>query len=148
MPSAADHLMKELYVEKFKGENFSSWKIRFKSKMSLLNEDYGVLFAYFEQSKFNYEISDNDFKKTDGSTDAEKLKLSKALKAYILCHCDYSMDAVLQADSTEHGFELWRRLRDRYDQVSDLSSMGRLTKILTTKFEEDNLEDQLAVWES
>ena len=76
------------------------------------------------------------------------MDLSHALKAYILCHCDYSIDAVLQADSTEHGFELWRRLRDRYDQVSDLSSMGRLTRILNMKFDEERLEDQLSSWES
>ena len=65
--------------------------------MGLLNEEYIVLFQYFEQSKFNYPITDSEFKKTDGSTDSEKLKLSKSLKAYILCHCDYTMDTVLQA---------------------------------------------------
>ena len=140
--------MKELYVEKFKGENFLSWKLRLKSKMGLMSSDYNVLFNYFEQAKFDKPINDNDFKKTDGSLDQEKIGLSKALKAYILCHCDYSIDAVLQADSTEHGFELWRRLRDRYDQVSDLSSMGRLTKILNMKFDENSLEDQLASWDA
>ena len=39
---------KELYIEKFKGDNFLSWKVRFKSKMGILNEEYNVLFAYFE----------------------------------------------------------------------------------------------------
>ena len=120
---ASESAYKELYVEKFKGSNFSSWKLRFKSKMGLLNKEYGVLFPYFEQSKFQQPITDSDFKKSDGTIDPEKLELSKALKAYILCHCEYSMDSVLQAESTEHGFELWRRLRDRYDQATDLSSM-------------------------
>ena len=102
MPASSESAYKELYVEKFKGNNFSSWKLRFKSKMGLLNKEYGVLFGYFEQSKFNYPITDNDFKKSDGSIDPEKLELSKSLKAYILCHCDYTMGAVLQAESTEH----------------------------------------------
>ena len=62
---ASESAYKELYVEKFKGNNFSSWKIRFKSKMGLLSEEYGVLFPYFEQSKFNYPITDSDFKKSD-----------------------------------------------------------------------------------
>jgi len=56
MPSAADHLMKEFYVEKFKGENFPSWKLRFKSKMSLVNSIYMALFEYFEQSMFDRPI--------------------------------------------------------------------------------------------
>ena len=148
MPSVSEHLTKELYVEKFKGEHFQSWKSRFKSKMSLVNSIYTVLFDYFEQSTFDRPITDEDFKKSSGEVDQEKLLLSKALKAYLLCHCDYSVDAVLQADSTDHGFELWRRLRDQYDQISDLGSMGRLTKILNTKFNENSLEDELAAWES
>ena len=74
--------MKELYVEKFKGENFRSWKLRLKSKMGLMSSDYNVLFNYFEQAKFDKPINDNDFKKTDGSLDQEKIGLSKALKAY------------------------------------------------------------------
>ena len=101
MPSTSEHLTKELNVEKFKGENFLSWKVRFKSKMGILNEEYNVLFAYFEQSKFDRPISDDDFKKQDGSIDQDKLKMSKALKAHVLCHCDYSINAVLQADSME-----------------------------------------------
>ena len=148
MPASSESASKELYVEKFKGNNFSSWKLRLKSKMGLLNEEYGVLFGYFEQSKFNYQITDNDFKKSDGSIDADKIKLSKSLKAYILCHCDYTMDTVLQAESTEHGFELWRRLRDRYDQVTHLSFMRRLTNTCSMKFEEDSLENNLSTWES
>ena len=111
MPPASEQHGKELYIEKFKGDNFLSWKVRFKSKMGILNEGYNVLFAYFEQPEFDRPISDEDFKNTDGAVDEDKLKMSKALKAYILCHCDYSIDAVLQADSTEHGIELWRRLR-------------------------------------
>ena len=97
MPSTSEQHGKELYIEKFKGENFLSWKVRFKSKMGILNEEYNVLFAYFEQSKFDRPISDEDIKKSDGNLDQDNLKLSKALKAYILCHCDYSIDAVLQA---------------------------------------------------
>ena len=130
--------MKEVYVEKFKGEHFQSWKSRFKSKMSLVNNIYGALFEYFEESIFDRPIVDDDFKTSNGQIDEDKLNLSKAVKAYILCHCDYSVDAVLQADSTEHGFELWRRLRERYDQVTDLGSMGRLTKILNAKFREES----------
>ena len=143
---ASENNTKELYIERFKGENFSSWKIIFKSKMGILNKDYNILFQYFE--KFNQPITDSDFKKSDGTIDQDKTEMSRALKAYILCHCDYTIDAVLQADSTEHGFELWRRLKDRYDQVSDLNSMGSLTKILNMKFDEDHLEDQLASWGS
>ena len=30
MPSTGEHLMKEVYVEKFKGEHFQSWKSKFK----------------------------------------------------------------------------------------------------------------------
>ena len=135
-----------LSIEKFKGEHFSSWKMRFKSKMNLLNGNYEELFKYFET--FDRQIEDSDFANSEGVLHQEKLGLSKALKAYILCACDYSIDSVLQSDSTEHGFELWRRLRERYDQVSDLSSMGRLTRILNMKFDEERLEDQLATWES
>ena len=72
---------KEFYIEKFRGDNFLSWKVRFKSKMGILNEEYNVLFAYFEQSKFDRPISDDDFKKSDGNIDQNKLKMSKALKA-------------------------------------------------------------------
>ena len=82
--------------------------------MGLLNEEYNILFPYFEQSSFNRSITDSDFKKSDGTVDQDKLKMSKALKAYLLCHCDYTIDAILQADSTEHGFELGCCLRDRY----------------------------------
>ena len=116
--------------------------------MVLLSDQFDILSPYFEHSKFNYPITDSEFKKVDGSIDSEKLNLSKSLKAYILCHCDYTMDTVLQAESTEQGFELWRRLRERYDQVTDMSAMGRLTLILSMKFEEENLEDNLSTWDS
>ena len=99
-------MAKELYVEKFKGEHFLSWKTRFKSKMNILNSVYGDLFDHFEQSMFDRPITDEDFKGSTGNVDQEKVSLSRALKAYILCHCDYGVDAILQADSTEHGFEL------------------------------------------
>ena len=72
---------KELYIEKFKGDNFLSWKVRLKSKMGILKDEYNVLFAYFEQSKLDRPISDDDFKKSDGNDDQDKLKMSKVLKS-------------------------------------------------------------------
>ena len=81
MPSTSEHLAKELYIERFKGEIFLSCKLRFKSKMGILNEEYNIRFPYFEQSKFDKPICDEDFKKTDGHLDQDKLNLSKGLKA-------------------------------------------------------------------
>ena len=83
MPPASEQHRKELYIEKFKGDYFLSWKVRFKSKMGILNGDYNVLLDYFEQSKFDRPISDDDFKKSDGNIDQDELKMSKALKAYL-----------------------------------------------------------------
>ena len=81
MPPSSEPSGKELYIEKFKGDRFLSWKARLKSKIGILNEEYNVLFAHFEQSKFDRPISDDDFKKSDGNIDQNKLKMSKALKA-------------------------------------------------------------------
>ena len=74
-----------LNLEKFKGDNFSSWKMRFKSKMSLLNKQYVALFTHFEV--FDREIVDSDFANSEGIVHEEKHGLSLTLKAYILCHC-------------------------------------------------------------
>ena len=40
-----------LSIEKFKGEHFSSWKMRFKSKMNLLNGNYEELLELWEKLK-------------------------------------------------------------------------------------------------
>ena len=82
MPPASESLMKDgLITEKFKGEYFSSWKMRFKSKMNLLNRNYAELFTYFET--FDRQIEDSDFANSEGVLNQEKLGLSKAPKAYI-----------------------------------------------------------------
>ena len=81
MPSSESYTT-ELYVDKFKGENLSFWKLRFKSKLGLLNEEYNILFSYFEQSSFNRTITDSDFKKSDGTVDQDKLEMPLRLHFY------------------------------------------------------------------
>ena len=104
-------------LEKLKsGENFPGWSTRFKSMMMIIDSQYEALFEHFEdKSKFNRPIVDEDFKKSDGTIHEQNFKLSKNLKFYIVNYCDYNLDVILNAESTSHGFELWRRLRDRFD---------------------------------
>ena len=110
------------------------------------NGNYEEVFKYFET--FDRHIEDSDFTNSEGIVHQYKVGLCKALKAYVLCACDYSIDSALQSDSTEYVIELLRRLKERCDQVSDLSPLGRMTRILNMKFDEKHLEDQLATWES
>ena len=142
MALKAEHLA----IDKFDGKNYTNWRSRFKAKLAMINEEYDWLFDHFE--KFDRPIIDDDFKNDQtGEIDKARIKLSKDLKGLILIHVSYELDSVLQADSTKHGFELWRRLRDRYGQVTDLSSVGRLTRITSTKFDEKSLESDLIKWE-
>ena len=137
----------EFHVSKFGGENFASWKLRFVSKMTILDSKYKTLFKGFEKLDSTREITDNDFLKEDGSNNEEMIDLSERLKVHILLNTEDAMDIVLRAESTNHGLELWRRLCNRYDHVATMNSTGRLRKILQWKFDLENLEQNLAEWE-
>ena len=136
-------------LEKFKGgENFQGWSTRFQSMMIIIDQQYEALFEHFEdKSKFNRPIVDDDFNKEDGSKHEASFKLSKTLKFYVVNYCDYSLDVVLNAESTSHGFELWRRLRDRFDHRSPVMATSRLAKAMAMKFDQNKLETDLANFE-
>ena len=135
-------------LQVFKGENFQGWMPRFKSMMFIIDSQYEALFEHFENTdKFNRPITDEDFKKSDGSIHEQNFKLSKPLKSYVINYCDYSLDVVLNAESTTHGFELWRRLRDRYDHRSKVMATSRLARAMNMKFDTKNLESNLVDFE-
>ena len=87
------------------------------------------------------EIDDSDF------SNEEAINLSKRLKHIILLHCEETIDPVLQAHTTQHGLELWRRLHHRFNPRSRMTSMGRLVSIMAVTFELSTLENQLVLWE-
>ena len=135
-------------VEKFDGKiNFSGWSIRFKGMMSLIDESYDDLFTHFETEQFNRPIVDEDFKNSSGELNEKFMGLSKKLKTYIASHCDYSIDVVLQSGTTKHGFEMWRRLRERFEHKSALTTAGRLSKVLSFRFNVETLESDMATFE-
>ena len=132
-------------VDKFNGNNFLSFADRFKCMMILENVLYEEMFRVAESTEDS--ITDESFLRADGSMNQEKLSLSKRLKCFVVLHCDASIDPVLQAHTTEHGLELWRRLNERFDAKSRMTSMGRLSKIISMQFDTTNLETQLVLWE-
>ena len=131
--------MRGLVVEKFQGENFLSFADRFKSLMILDNALYENMLNGAESK--DKEIDDDDF------SDEEAIALSKRLKHILLLHCEKSIDPVLQQHTTEHGLELWRRLHQRFNQRSRMTSMGRLVSIMSVIFELSTLENQMVLWE-
>ena len=90
-----------VHLERFKGENFRGWMTRFKSMMFIIDAQYEDLFEHFENTnKFNRTIVDDDFNNRDGTRHESSFKLSKILKSYVVNYCDYSLDVVLNAEST------------------------------------------------
>ena len=113
--------------------------------MELVDERYEKFFDHFEN--FTGPIIDEDFNDSNNEVNEDAIKLSKILKRYLSNHCDYSVDVVLQADTTKHGFEMWRRLQDHFEPRSFLTAVGRLAKALVFKFRTETLEKDLAAFE-
>ena len=53
----------------------------------------------------------------------------------------------MQPETTKHVFEMWRRLRERYDKISDSAKMGLLRNILSFQFDVAKIEQQILKWE-
>ena len=117
-------------VDKFDGKmHFPGWKRRFQNMMEIMDERYEKYFEYFES--FKTPITDDDFKGESGEIHEPAVILSKNLKRYLSNHCDCSIDMVLQPETTKHGFEMWRRLRDHYEPRYVMIAVGRLSKAMT-----------------
>ena len=112
---------------KFDGTNFVAFKPRLKARMLLIDQEFEIAFEKLETN--SSEITYSDCMTSEGSINDKMVELSKTLKIYLLLACEPVVDPALQQESTPHGFELWRRLRARYDDSSRMTSMGRLSKL-------------------
>merc|ERR1711965_155000 len=64
-----------------------------------------------------------------------------------MCH-NKASSIVCRDDSDENGFESWRRLYVRHAPSKRVKYLGHMQKILTWKFTEANLEQDLNDWEA
>ena len=80
---------------------------------------------------------------------AEDQALAIQLQNFLILTCqDKAARIVCRDESDENGFESWRRLHARYALCPRVKYLGHMQKILTWKFTEANLEQDLNDWES
>ena len=78
----------------------------------------------------------------------EDKKLAVQLQNFLILMCHGKAAHIVYRDDTdENGFESWRRLHVRYTPSKRVKYLDHMQKILTWKFTEANLEQDLNDWE-
>ncbi len=81
--------------------------------------------------------------------DPNDIPLAVVLQNILILTCDdRAQRIVFRDDSDENGFESWRRLYLRYAPTKRVKYLGSIQRILTWKFSEATLEQDLNDWEA
>jgi len=128
-----------------KREDFEEWAYKLRAYMSLINPDYNVHMIALQDKED--EVSQDMFKKRDGSEDTTLVQLAVHLQWMLVTLCTGSASAFLRRETGQNGFESYRKLCQRYMIPGNAKSVGRLSKILRPNLNNGSFEDSFSSWE-
>ena len=118
---------------------FETFSRQIKAYLSLHSRRYKEYMTAAEQSLTPLNMPALD----------EDKELAIQLQNFLILTChDKASRIVCRDDSDENGFESWRRLSVRYAPSKRVKYLGHMQMILTWKFNETNLEQNLNDWET
>ena len=118
---------------------FETFSRQLKAYLSIQTRRYKELMEAAESQTTPLGAPTNDIDK----------ELAVQLQNFLILTCqDKASRVVCRDDSDENGFESWRRLYARYAPSKRVKYLGHMQKILTWKFTESTLEQDLIDWET
>ena len=126
-------------------EDFEEFVFKLKAYLGLVNPEYRVHLSALQDK--TEELTDEYFMDEDDNPKLHIVQLSTHLQWLLVSLCSGPSSTFLRRDSTENGFESFRKLCQRYMLPGRVKSVGRLTKILNPNFNMENFKDSFSSWE-
>ena len=150
-------VLQKLKIEpptKFTGrEDFERWFKRTTNYLCLSDENYRTVFGSMQnhpKTIIDPAVHYAQIDQTLGVAAGTAAKMSRALYYILDGLLDDAYPPYTLHDSTldNNGFEVIRKLLDRYMKSKQMKSILLLVKIVTTRFDDKSFENSFAYWES
>ena len=110
-----------------KREDFEEFVFKLKSYLCLINPKYLIHLQALQDRE--QELTAADFQDARGQEDNELVQMATHLQWLLVTLCNGAASTFLRRETTESGFESYRKLCQRYMVPSKARSVGRLSKI-------------------
>jgi len=133
--------------KEFSGKREDSEEFVFKLKSYLCLIDPKYLLHLQALQDRERELTAADFQDDQCREDNELVQMATHLQWLLVTLCNGAASTFLRRETTDNGFESYRKLCQRYMVPSKARSVGRLSKILKPDFNMNAVEDTFSSWE-
>ena len=128
-----------------KREDFEEFVFKLKSYLCMINPKYFPRLQALQGRV--HELAPADFQDDRGNEDNELIQMATHLQWLLVTLCSGAASTSLRRETTENGFESYRKLCQRYMVPSKARSVGWLSKILKPDLNMNVFEDTFSSWE-